>query len=104
MLVSRLDDAAQVVAPDVEPKFYDDRGCLAADVDAGGTGAQLYVQLDGGTGWIEVDDAVFAFPAGFRTPMGYGVTAFRTAAEAAKADREGAARTWSEVVKEVRNR
>jgi copper chaperone NosL len=104
MLVSRIDNAAQAVAPGIEPRFYDDRGCLAADVSALPPGAKLFVQLDGGAGWIEAGDAAFAFPAGLSTPMGYGVTAFRTAGEAARADRTGTARKWTDVVSEVKHR
>jgi hypothetical protein len=33
--------------------------------------------------------------------MGYGVTAFRTEVEAARADRDGRARRWSDVRREV---
>ena len=101
MLISESTHAAQAVAPGEEPRFYDDRGCLAADVAALPDGARLFVQLDGGSGWIEARDAFFAFPADARTPMGYGLTAFRTASEASRADREGRALRWPDVVGEV---
>lgn len=101
MLVSELAHAAQAVAPGEEPRFYDDRGCLAQDAASLPPGARLFVQLDGGTGWIDVDDAYFAFPEGARTPMGYGVTAFGTEQEAAGADREGRARRWTDVIQEL---
>lgn len=100
-MISDLAHAAQAVAPGEEPRFYDDRGCLAQDAASLPAGARLFVQLDGGTGWIEARDAFFAFPAGARTPMGYGVTAFRTEAGAARADRDGRARRWDDVVRDL---
>ena len=103
MLISRVDDAAQAVAPGDEPRFYDDRGCLAKDVALLPSGARLFVQLDGGAGWTDVDHAFFAFPANARTPMGYGVTAFRTDAAASNADRGGRALKWADVIREVDN-
>lgn len=101
MLISRLDDAAQAVAPGAEPRFYDDRGCLAKDAASLPSGARLFVQLDGGSGWIEAGEAFFAFPADARTPMGYGVTAFRTEAAASSADRGRRAYRWADVVREI---
>lgn len=101
MLISSLDDAAQAVAPGEKPRFYDDRGCLAKDAASLPSGARLFVQLDAGAGWIEAGAAFFAFPTGARTPMGYGVTAFRTEAESSRADHAGRARRWAEVVREV---
>lgn len=99
--MSALAHAAQAVAPNEEPRFYDDRGCLAKDVPALPADARLFVQLDGGAGWIDVRDAFFAFPEGAQTPMGYGVTAFRTETEARRADRAGRALRWAEVIKEL---
>jgi hypothetical protein len=101
MMISDLKHAAQAVAPGAEPRFYDDRGCLANDAASLPAGARLFVQLDGGQGWIDVNDAAFAVPPDARTPMGYGVTAFRDAAAAARADRSGRALTWPAVVKEL---
>jgi copper chaperone NosL len=101
MLISNLNDAAQMVTPGEEPRFYDDRGCLAKEAASLPSGARLFVQLDGAAGWIEARDAFFAFPSGARTPMGYGVTAFRTEAEASSADHDHRARRWSDVIREV---
>ena len=102
MMISSLDHAAQAVAPGEEPRFYDDRGCLAKDVASLPSDARLFVQLDTGAGWIEASAAFFAFPTNVKTPMGYGVTAFRTEAEAARVDRGGRARKWAEVVGEIK--
>jgi copper chaperone NosL len=101
MLISRVDDAAQAVVPGQEPRFYDDRGCLAKDAPSLPSGARLFVQLDRGAGWIDAGEAFFAFPDGARTPMAYGVTAFRTEAEASRADRDGRALLWTDVVRRV---
>ena len=103
MIISSLDDAAQAVAPGEEPRFYDDRGCLAKDAPSLPPEARLFVQLNGGTGWVDASVAFFATPTGARTPMGYGVTAFRTEAEASGADRAGRAHRWADVVREVAN-
>jgi len=102
MMISDLAHAAQAVAPGEEPRFYDDRGCLAKDSASLPAGAKLYVQLEGGKGWVDVHDAFFAYPDGLRTPMGYGVTAFLTAEGASKADRQRRALRWDEVVRQVR--
>lgn len=102
MMISSLDHAAQAVAPGEEPRFYDDRGCLAKDVASLPPDARLFVQLDAGAGWIEAGAAFFAFATNAKTPMGYGVTAFRTEAEAARVDRAGRARRWPEVVEEIK--
>ena len=101
MMISDLAHAAQAVAPGEEPRFYDDRGCLAKDAGTLPPDARLYVQLDRAAGWTEVGDAFFAFPADARTPMGYGVTAFATEAEAIGADRSGRVWNWNEVVREL---
>jgi copper chaperone NosL len=101
MMISEPAHAAQAVAPNEEPRFYDDRGCLAKDAASLPADARLFVQLDRGAGWIDVREAFFAFPEGARTPMGYGVTAFRTEAEAARADRNTRARRWADVVREL---
>jgi copper chaperone NosL len=101
MMISSLDHAAQAVMPDADPRFYDDRGCLAKAAASLPATARLFVQLDRGAGWIDVGEAFFTVSEGARTPMGYGVTAFRTEAEASRADREGRARRWSDVVRHV---
>lgn len=100
-MVSEATHAAQAIAPGQEPRFYDDRGCLAQDAASLPADARLFVQLDGGAGWIDVRDAFFAFPADLRTPMGHGLTAFRAQDAAARADRLGRARRWDDVVREL---
>jgi copper chaperone NosL len=102
MMISTLDHAAQAVAPGEEPRFYDDRGCLAKDAASLPSGARFFVQRNGGAGWIDASAAFFASPTNARTPMGYGITAFRTEAEASRADRDGRARRWAEVVREIK--
>jgi copper chaperone NosL len=100
-LISEQAHAAQAVAPGQEPRFYDDRGCLAKDAGSLPPDARLFVQLDRGAGWVDVRDAYFAFPADARTPMGYGVTAFRSEPEATRADRAGRAWRWADVTREL---
>lgn len=102
MMISEATHAAQAVAPGEEPRFYDDRGCLAADAASLPERAKLFVQLDGGTGWTDVSRAFFAFPSDARTPMGYGVTAFSTQADASRADRDGRALRWADVVARIK--
>jgi copper chaperone NosL len=104
MLISQMQHAAQAVVPGGEARFYDDRGCLAADAPSLPAGARLFAQLHGGSGWIDVAEASFAFPASYQTPMSYGLTAFRTAAEAANADRNGHSVRWGEVVRQLEQR
>lgn len=101
MMVSDPAHTAQAVVPNAEPRFYDDRGCLAQDASTLPADATLFVQLDGGAGWIDVHLAFFAFPAGERTPMGHGLTAFRSEDEAARADSDRRARQWNDVVREI---
>lgn len=101
MMISDVPHAAQAVTQTEEPRFYDDRGCLAQDAARLPAGARLFVQLDGGTGWVDVREAFFAFPSDTRTPMGYGLTAFRNEANARRADRSGRALRWEAVVREV---
>jgi copper chaperone NosL len=101
MLISELSDAAQAVAPGEDARFYDDRGCLARDATRLPASARLFVQHDGGAGWVDVHEAFFAFPKDARTPMGYGLTAFRTKEAAAAGDREGRALSWADARAEV---
>jgi nitrous oxide reductase accessory protein NosL len=103
MLISRERDAAQAVFPDADARFYDDIGCLARDRGLG-AGARLYVQADGGSGWLDVEKASFARPAGHDTPMGYGFAALRDSARARETDREGRALRWGDVRAEAEAR
>ena len=102
MIVSEPTHAAQAVIPGEEPRFYDDRGCLAEHAPTLPREARLFVQADGAGGWIDVHEAFFAFPADLRTPMGHGVTAFRNQEDAVRHDRGGRTLRWADVVREVR--
>ncbi len=102
MMISDARHAAQAVAPGQDPRFYDDRGCLAEDAPELPAGARLFVEHDAGSGWIDVHDAFFAVTSDARTPMGHGLTAFRSSEEAARADRNGRALSWNDVLVEVR--
>jgi copper chaperone NosL len=104
MIVSELTSAAQAVAAGEEPRFYDDRGCLARDAATLSAEWHLFVQLDGARGWTPAREAFYAFPEGARTPMGYGVTAFATEAEAKQVDRQSRAHSWDNVVRDLRDR
>jgi copper chaperone NosL len=101
MMISDGAHAAQAVTRGEEPRFYDDRGCLAQDAARLPDTARLFVQLDGGKGWIDVRDAFFALPRDARTPMGHGVSAFRNEGNARRADRGGRALRWEAVVREL---
>jgi copper chaperone NosL len=91
MMVSRVADSAQAVFPDADTRFYDDIGCLLRDAGARRPGARLYARAAGDTAWLPVEAAWFASPAGRQTPMGYGLAAYATEAEAKAADRAGVA-------------
>ena len=104
MIVSELTSAAQAVSKREDPKLYDDRGCLAKDAATLSSEWRMYVQLDGARGWIPTVEAFYAFPEGARTPMGYGVTAFATEAEAKRVDRQSRAHSWDDVVRALRDR
>ena len=97
MLISTEQGGGQIVSTHAETRFYDDVACLAADWNAHRDQATAYVHLGGG-GWSEAKDASFARPAAAQTPMGSGLVAFATIAEARAADGGGRVLTWADVV------
>lgn len=101
MMISSEPDSAQWVIRGEETRFYDDIGCLAADERPRVEGGARFVHVDG-SGWARAETASYARPAGLSTPMGYGFAAFSKPADAAARDRDGRARTWEELVREIR--
>lgn len=101
MVVSDPATAAEVVARNAETRFYDDPGCLAADVAPAAGEAEAWVRVDGGKAWKRGSEAFFARPRGARTPMGYGFLAFSSQSAARSVDRDGRAWTWSETRSEI---
>ena len=97
MLISTEQGGGQIVSTQEETRFYDDVACLAADWNAHRNNATAYFRLAAG-GWIEAKDASFARPAAVQTPMGSGLVAFATIAEARAADAGGRVLTWADVV------
>ena len=91
MIISDERNAAQAVSAREDTRFYDDIGCLVRDPSARRPGARLYARAAGDTAWLPVETAWFALPAGLQTPMGYGLAAYATEAEAKGADRDGRA-------------
>jgi copper chaperone NosL len=100
MVVSREADSAEWVARGEDPRFYDDIGCLATDDLPSRDRSARFVHV--GSRWEEAETVFFARPAGASTPMGYGVIAFASRQEAAARDRANRARTWAELVRELR--
>jgi hypothetical protein len=76
MLISSARNAAQVVLPGEDPRFYDDLGCMASDDALEIAGAQAFVQIGEPPGWTRADEAFYAQPVGLQTPMGYGFQGF----------------------------
>jgi copper chaperone NosL len=100
MLVSSEPQSAERVAAGEETLFYDDIGCLATDATPSAKLGSRFVHVDGG-GWTAAEKAFYARPGDVSTPMGYGVVAFTDSARAAARDREGKARTWQDLVREL---
>ncbi len=91
MAVSDARFAAQIVAPGELPRFFDDIGCLAAQLRAGQlpAGAVAYVADHRTKAWTKADAAVFTRVAALETPMGSHVVAHGDAASR-EADPEAA--------------
>ncbi len=104
MVVSDSESAAEAVAADQETRFYDDAGCLASDSSVRDPQWKLFVHRTASEGWLPAPGAFFARPAEGGTPMGYGFRAYGSAEEARRADREGRAWRWEEVVAEIGRR
>jgi copper chaperone NosL len=100
MLVSREDQSAEWIAAGEEPRFYDDIGCLATDRWSAPGRSARFVHV--GRTWSFAETVFYARPPGVSTPMGYDTNAFATREEAASRDREGRARSWNELVQELR--
>jgi hypothetical protein len=97
MLVSSDANAAQSRVPGEATRFFDDIGCLATDTASRAEGTTCYVRLASG-GWTSTEAGWFAVSHGTRTPMDYGVLAFTSRDEAARADRDGRPRSWADVI------
>lgn len=72
MAVSDLRFAAQLVAPNEEPRFFDDIGCLATFLKAGGAPAkgQIAFVADHRTKqWVRASTALYTKVPGLLTPM-----------------------------------
>jgi len=104
MLISSSQNAAEVVFDDQDPLFYDDIGCLASDRILSRGRFEVWVRVDAGSSWKKAGEAFFARPPEARTPMGFGFAAFSSADAARAGDREGRARTWREVEREMTGR
>ena len=100
MLVSREDQAAEWIAAGEEPRFYDDIGCLATDGWRPPGRSARFVHA--GRTWSLAESLFYARPPDASTPMGYDVVAFATREQAASRDREGRARSWEELTRELR--
>ena len=72
MAVSDLRFAAQLVAPNEEPRFFDDIGCLATFLKAGGAPAKgqlAYVADHRTKQWVRASTALYTKVPGLLTPM-----------------------------------
>lgn len=72
MAISDVRFAAQLVAPSEEPRFFDDIGCLATFLKAGGAPARgqvAYVADHRTKQWVRATGAVFTKVPGLQTPM-----------------------------------
>jgi hypothetical protein len=99
MLISSDANGGEILSRSEDTRFYDDIACLAADwASHRGTDALAFVRVAGG-GWSDVSSASYSHPPGARTPMGSGIVAFRTIADARAADPAGRVLTFDEVVK-----
>jgi copper chaperone NosL len=83
MIVSDQPFASQIVAPNEEPKFFDDMGCLArylANTPALPVGAVAYVADHRTRVWVRADQAVYTRVDSLAAPMGSHVVAHESAA------------------------
>ena len=83
MAVSDLRFAAQLVAPNEEPRFFDDVGCLASLLKAGGApvrGQVAYVADHRTKEWVAARKAVYTKVPGLQTPMSSSLIAHADAA------------------------
>jgi nitrous oxide reductase accessory protein NosL len=101
MVISDESNAAEVVSPADDTRFYDDIGCLAHDRATRDRRLRLYVRVHGSAAWIPAQEAWFAHPAGLETPMAHGIAAYATEAAARAADRRGRVSRWADVTREA---
>lgn len=83
MAVSETRFAAQLVAPNEEPKFFDDLGCAGhyvAGVKALPKGTIAYVADHRTKAWVRADAAVYTLVSSLETPMGSHLIAHADAA------------------------
>lgn len=99
MLISSDRGGGEIVSAADDTRFYDDLGCLAADWPSQHGVVRAFVRVAGGQ-WLDASAASFAQPAGARTPMGSGVAAFATAADARAADASGRVLTFDDLVRQ----
>jgi copper chaperone NosL len=94
MAVSNVRFAAQLVAPGELPRFFDDLGCLAGYLKAGGAkaGATAFVADHRTKSWLRADQAIYTRVPGIETPMGSHVIAHADGASR-DADRDARAGT-----------
>jgi len=86
MAVTDLRFAAQLVAPNEEPRFFDDVGCLATFLKAGGAPAKgqvAYVADHRTKQWVRASVAVYTKVPGLLTPMNSFLVAHADAASRA---------------------
>jgi len=82
MAVSDARFAAQLVAPSEEPRAFDDIGCLATFLKAGGAPAkgQIAFVADHRTkAWVRAAAAIYMKKPGLSSPMASGLMAFADA-------------------------
>lgn len=86
MLISEPIYAAAYQASGLEPRVFDDIGCML-DALRGETTppANVWVQNAAGGGWLDANQAIFVAAPKVRTPMGGGWLAHADAAAADKA-------------------
>ena len=89
MAVTDLRFAAQLVAPSEEPRFFDDIGCLATFLKAGGAPARgqiAYVADHRTKQWVRASAALYTKVPGLLTPMNSFLVAHADAASRAADD------------------
>lgn len=101
MTVSDLRFAAQIVAPNEEPRFFDDVGCLRDYLKAHperSAATRVFVADFRSRNWIPAEQATYQ-ESSIATPMGSGLLAFADARAAADATptRTGALLTADDV-------
>jgi copper chaperone NosL len=91
MTVADLRFASQLVAPQEEPRFFDDLGCLRTYLETAtaAPGTVAYVADYRTKAWVPATRAVLVRQPAINTPMGSGIIAF--ADEASRAAEPAAA-------------